>query len=101
MTTTKPITTRRTARAAARVHAEHDLYETIRDAGRYAMQSGESVDDAGRQGLGEALWVIQAARQGHEGRDILALGGSLTKHVEGFDTARQGAPAEIGLGWRQ
>lgn len=49
MTTTKPITTRRTARAAARVHAEHDLYETIRDAGRDAMQSGESVDDAERE----------------------------------------------------
>ena len=49
MTTTKPITTRRTARAAARLHAEHDLYETIRDAGRHAMQRGEIVDDAERE----------------------------------------------------
>lgn len=49
MTTTKPITTRRTARAFARTQAEHDLYETLRDAGRDAMQSGESVDDAERE----------------------------------------------------
>ena len=49
MMTTKPITTRRTARTAARRYAEHDLYETIRDAGRDAMQSGESIDDAERE----------------------------------------------------
>lgn len=52
MTTTKPITTRRTARAAARLHAEHDLYETIRDAGRRAMQSGASIDNAERETAG-------------------------------------------------
>ena len=49
MMTTKPITTRRTARAAARLHAEHDLYRTLRDAGLDAMQSRESVDDAERE----------------------------------------------------
>jgi hypothetical protein len=38
MMTTKPITTRRTARTAARRYAENDLYETIRDAGRDAVE---------------------------------------------------------------
>ena len=52
MTTTKTITTRRTARTAARLHAEHDLYETIRDAGRRAMQRGERLDDAERETAG-------------------------------------------------
>lgn len=47
MTTT--ISTRSTARAFARNQAERDLYETIRDAGRDAMQSGESIDDAERE----------------------------------------------------
>jgi hypothetical protein len=47
MTTT--ISTRNTARAFARTQAEHDLYETLRDAGRDAVQSGESIDAAERE----------------------------------------------------
>ena len=43
------VTSRKTARRAARIRAEADLYETIRDAGRDAMQSGEDIADAERE----------------------------------------------------
>jgi len=43
------ISTRNTARAFARTQAESDLYETIRDAGRDAMQSGDDIADAERE----------------------------------------------------
>lgn len=42
------ISSRSTAIAFARARAEHDLYETIRDAGRDAMQSGDDIADAER-----------------------------------------------------
>ena len=43
------VTSRKTALRAAQVRAEADLYETIRDAGRDAMQSGEDVHEAERE----------------------------------------------------
>lgn len=43
------VTSRNTARAAARTRAEADLYETIRDAGRDAMQSGKDIAAAERE----------------------------------------------------
>ncbi len=43
------VTSRKTARRAARIRAVDDLYETIRDAGRDAMQSGEDIADAERE----------------------------------------------------
>ena len=64
MTTT--ISTRNTARAFARKQAERDLYETIRDAGRDAMQSGDDIAAAEREtaraiaahpGSSSAAWV--------------------------------------------
>lgn len=43
------VTSRSTALRAARARAERDLYETIRDAGRDAMQAGDDVHTAERE----------------------------------------------------
>lgn len=64
------ISTRTTALDFARTRAERDLYETIRDAGRDAMQSGDNIAAAERSvarnilahpGCSSDAWVAAGA----------------------------------------